>query len=62
MKNVALITISTLILLAILTAGGAFFIVDETEQVVITQFGKPVGESITTAGLKMKMHFLQKAN
>ncbi len=62
MKNVALITISVLILLAILTAGGAFFIVDETEQVVITQFGKPVGESITTAGLKMKMPFLQKAN
>ncbi len=62
MKNVALITIGALILLAILTAGGAFFIVDETEQVVITQFGKPIGESITTAGLKIKMPFLQKAN
>jgi len=62
MKNVALITIGALILLAILTAGGAFFVVDETEQVVITQFGKPVGESITTAGLKMKLPFLQKAN
>ncbi len=62
MKNVALITIGALILLAILTAGGAFFIVDETEQVVITQFGKPVGESITTAGLKIKMPFLQNAN
>ena len=62
MKQTALIAIAILILLAILTAGGAFFIVDETEQVVITQFGKPVGESITTAGLKMKMPFLQKAN
>jgi len=62
MKNVALITIGALILLAILTAGGALFVVDETEQVVITQFGKPVGESITTAGLKMKLPFLQKAN
>lgn len=62
MKNAAMITIGLLILVAILTAGGAFFIVDETEQVVITQFGKPVGESITTPGLKMKVPFLQKTN
>ncbi len=62
MKQTALIAIAILILLAVLTAGGAFFIVDETEQVVITQFGKPVGESITTAGLKMKIPFMQKAN
>lgn len=62
MKNVAMITIGVLILLAVLTAGGAFFIVDETEQVVITQFGKPVGESVTTPGLKMKIPFLQKTN
>jgi membrane protease subunit HflC len=62
MKQTALIAIAVLILLAILTAGGAFFVVDETEQVVITQFGKPVGESITTAGLKIKLPFLQKAN
>jgi len=62
MKQITLIVVGVLILLAIMTAGGAFFIVDETEQVVITQFGKPVGESITTAGLKMKIPFLQKAN
>ncbi len=62
MKQTAMITIGILVLLAVLTAGGAFFIVDETEQVVITQFGKPVGESITTPGLKMKIPFLQKTN
>lgn len=38
------------------------FIVDETEQVVITQFGKPIGESITTPGINFKVPFIQTAN
>lgn len=62
MKNIALVSVAALILLAVLTAGGAFFIVDETEQVIITQFGKPVGDPIKTPGLKMKIPFLQTAN
>lgn len=36
--------------------------VRETEQVVITQFGKPVGQAKTTPGLKLKMPFIQKTN
>ncbi len=40
----------------------SFFTVDETEQVVITQFGKPVGKPITTPGLKFKLPFIQKIN
>lgn len=62
MKQAAIIVVGALILLALLAVTGAFFIVDETQQVVITQFGKPVGESITTPGLKMKVPFLQRAN
>lgn len=42
--------------------GGAFFIVNETEQVIITQLGKPVGEPILTAGLHFKIPLIQKAN
>jgi len=38
------------------------FIVNEEEQAVITQFGKPVGEAITEPGLKFKTPFIQKAN
>jgi membrane protease subunit HflC len=38
------------------------FKVKETEQVVITQFGKPIGEAKTTPGLKVKMPFIQKTN
>lgn len=41
---------------------GAMFIVDETKQVVITQFGKPVGGPIMTAGLKIKVPFIQEAH
>jgi len=36
--------------------------VHETEQVIITQFGKPVGEPKTEAGLKMKVPFVQRVN
>lgn len=45
-----------------LLATGAIFTVHETEQVVITQFGKPVGDPITTPGLKFKVPFIQKVN
>jgi modulator of FtsH protease HflC len=38
------------------------FKVKENEQVVITQFGKPVGEAKTTPGLKLKVPFMQKTN
>jgi membrane protease subunit HflC len=36
--------------------------VKETEQVVVTQFGKPVGEAKTTPGLKLKVPFIQRTN
>jgi len=38
------------------------FKVKETEQVVITQFGKPVGKPKITPGLKVKVPFIQKTN
>ena len=38
------------------------FVVDETKQVVITQFGKPVGKPIVSAGLHFKVPFIQQAN
>lgn len=42
--------------------GSAAFVVDETEQVVITQFGKPVGDPIKEAGLHFRIPFIQEAN
>jgi membrane protease subunit HflC len=35
------------------------FVVDETEQAIITQFGKPVGEPIVTPGVHFKVPFIQ---
>ncbi|MCX8012429.1 MAG: protease modulator HflC [Desulfobacterota bacterium] len=40
----------------------SFYTINETEQVVITQFGKPVGEPINSPGLKFKLPFIQKTN
>ena len=55
-----IITIGIISILLIF--GGAFYIVTESEQVVITQFGKPVGDPITSPGLKIKKPFLETAN
>ena len=40
----------------------AVYVVGEVEQVIITQFGKPVGVPVTTAGLKVKIPFIQEVN
>jgi membrane protease subunit HflC len=44
------------------TATNAIYTVSEVEQAIITQFGKPVGEPVTTAGLKIKVPFVQEVN
>jgi membrane protease subunit HflC len=40
----------------------SIYTVSEVEQMIITQFGKPVGEPVTTAGLKIKIPFIQQVN
>lgn len=40
----------------------SFYVVRETEQIIITQFGKPVGEPVTESGLKFKVPFIQDIN
>jgi membrane protease subunit HflC len=62
MKQATLIIVAAVFLIAALVVGGAFYVVNEAEQVIITQFGKPVGDPVFTPGLKMKVPFLQKAN
>ncbi len=46
-------------ILLILVFGGAF-VLDETEQAIVTQFGKPVGGSRTKPGLNFKLPLIQK--
>lgn len=54
----AVILISVVAAVALLT--GAAYTVDQAEQVVILQFGKPVGEPVTEPGLHFKMPFIQE--
>jgi len=56
----AIIIIALFFLLIILA--DALFVVTEMNQVIITQFGQPIGDAITKAGLHIKMPFIQKAN
>ncbi len=62
MKNFSRISTAVLTFLAVLVVMDGFFIVNETEQVVITQFGNPVGEAVTEPGLNFKIPFIQTAN
>jgi membrane protease subunit HflC len=38
------------------------YVVKETDQVILTQFGKPVGEPVTEAGLHFRLPFIQEVN
>ena len=60
MRNIiiwVLVLIAALILLL-----NSVFVVTETQQVVITQFGRPVGQAIVEPGLNLKTPFIQKTN
>ncbi|MFO8001398.1 MAG: protease modulator HflC [Marinilabilia sp.] len=56
------IIIAIIAIIAFIGLIGSVYVVNETEQVVVTQFGKPVGEARTTPGLKFKVPFIQNAN
>jgi membrane protease subunit HflC len=49
-------------LVVLLILADAVYIVSETNQVVITQFGEPIGGAITSAGMHIKLPFIQKTN
>ncbi|MBA3036963.1 MAG: protease modulator HflC [Desulfobacterium sp.] len=60
MKNRDIILIGCI--LAIVITLGSAFIVDETEQVVLTQFGKVIRSPIKEPGIYFKLPVLQEAN
>ncbi|MGB9837067.1 MAG: protease modulator HflC [Candidatus Saccharicenans sp.] len=55
-----LLTIIALLVLLALVDG--IYTVSETNQVIITQFGEPIGSAVTSPGLHFKVPFIQKAN
>ena len=62
MSWLRVVVVPLLALTALLVLVGGFYTVNEIEQVIITQFGRPVGAPITTAGLKFKLPFIQDVN
>ena len=63
MKSTATTTVIILVIaLALVGVLSSAYIVRETEQVIITEFGEPVGEAIAAAGLHWRKPFIQKVN
>jgi membrane protease subunit HflC len=58
--NKLVAVVGVVVVAVLMTVGGAFYQVDETDLVIITQFGEPVGDAITTPGLKVKAPFIQR--
>jgi membrane protease subunit HflC len=59
MKTVILVGIALAVLLLVLDS---VYVVTETNQVIITQFGEPKGDAVTSPGLHLKIPFIQKIN
>ncbi len=57
--NRLIIPLVVLIALILMTS---VYVVNEPEQVIVTQFGKPVGDPVLTPGLKFKLPFIQKVH
>ncbi len=61
MRNVKFIAVLIVVLIVLVVAGSSLYTVDETEQVVITQFGK-VKRVVKEAGLHFKMPIIEQVN
>ncbi len=54
--------IGVVILFGLILLPSAFYVVRETDQVIITEFGKPKGAPIATPGLHFKVPWVQEVN
>jgi len=58
--RIRLIAGIVLLVAAIIVVAGSTYAIDEAEQAVILQFGKPIGDPITEPGLHVKWPFIQE--
>lgn len=58
-RKILLLAAGILILWALLSSA---YVVNETEQVIITEFGRPIGLSIADPGIHFKMPWIQEAH
>jgi membrane protease subunit HflC len=59
LRSVGIVVVAALLIIAV---NLCFYNVSETEQVILTQFGKTVGQPINEAGMKFKWPFIQTVN
>ncbi len=50
------------LLAALVVVSNTAYVVTETDQVILTQFGEPVGDLVSTPGLHFKLPFIQQVN
>lgn len=62
MNNNIKIVVLAVVAIAVVLIFSSAYVVDETEQVVITQFGRIVGDPVKEPGLNFKVPFIQVSN
>ena len=61
-KQTKYILIGIAVFVLFIVFSDALYVVSETNQVIITQFGEPIGGTISNPGIHIKVPFVQKAN
>ncbi len=61
-KQLTILAAAIIGLALILVLADALYIVTETDQVIITQFGEPKGDAVTSPGVHIKVPFIQKTH
>ena len=56
------VILAVVVVIGLYVLTSSVYTVNEVEQVIITEFGKPVGQPVTKAGLKFKVPFVQVVN
>src|SRR5579862_9721507 len=62
MNRIRLVAVLAVLGIGTFVAMSSIYTVSEVQQAIITQFGEPVGAPVTTAGLKVKVPFIQDVN
>jgi len=62
MNRLSTLAIGIVVLLGLIVLLSSGFVVNETEQAIITQFGKPVGDPVITPGVHFKVPIIQKVH
>ena len=60
MNTPARYALGILLVIVVLSLAGAFYVLEEGQQAVVLQFGRPVGAAVTEAGLHFKVPFIQE--